>query len=54
MNPLNPIVNTRSVSDDPEKAICLLSEQIKGLQDNSIAATIKIFREMGLIIVISI
>mgnify|MGYP002597191367 FL=1 len=28
VNPLNPIVNTRSVSDDPEKAICLLSEQI--------------------------
>lgn len=43
MNPLNPIVNTRSVSDNPEKAVCLLSEQIKGLQDNSVAATIKHF-----------
>lgn len=43
LNPLNPIVNTRSISDDPEKAICLLSKQIKGLQDNHIAATIKHF-----------
>ena len=43
INPLNPIVNTRSISDDPEKAIRLLSQQIKGLQDNDIAATIKHF-----------
>lgn len=43
INPLNPIVNTRSISDDPDKAIRLLSQQIKGLQDNDIAATIKHF-----------
>ena len=43
INPLNPIVNTRSISDDPDKAIRLLSQQINGLQDNGIAATIKHF-----------
>jgi len=43
LNPLNPIVNTRGVSDDPDKAIRLLSRQIKGLQENGVAATIKHF-----------
>lgn len=43
INPLNPIVNTRGISDDPQKAIRLLSKQIEGLQDNQIAATIKHF-----------
>lgn len=43
LNPLNPIANTRSISDDPDKAIRLLSRQIKGLQDNGVAATIKHF-----------
>ncbi len=43
MNPFNPITNVRSVSDDPEIAIRLLSQQIRGLQDNGVAATIKHF-----------
>lgn len=43
LNPLNPIANTRSISDDPDKAIRLLSRQIKGLQANGVAATIKHF-----------
>lgn len=43
INPFNPVTNTRSISDDPDKAIRLLSEQIKGLQDNGVAATIKHF-----------
>lgn len=43
INPLNPIVNTRGISDNPQKAVELLSEQIRGLQDNDIAATIKHF-----------
>ena len=43
INPLNPIVNNRGISDDPDKAIKLLNEQIKGLQDNGVAATIKHF-----------
>jgi beta-N-acetylhexosaminidase len=42
-NPFNPIVNTRSVSDSPEKVIRLLKQQINGLQNNGVAATIKHF-----------
>ena len=48
INPLNPIVNTRGISDDPEKAIRLLSRQLKGLQDNGVAATIKHFPGDGM------
>ena len=43
LNPFNPITNTRSVSDDPDKVIRLLSQQIKGIQSNGVAATIKHF-----------
>jgi beta-N-acetylhexosaminidase len=43
LNPFNPIANVRSISDDPAKAIKLLSQQIKGLQHNGVAATIKHF-----------
>lgn len=43
LNPLNPIANVRSISDDPDKAIKLLSQQIRGLQQNGVAATIKHF-----------
>jgi beta-N-acetylhexosaminidase len=43
LNPFNPIVNTRSISDNPDKAIRLLKQQINGLQSNGVAATIKHF-----------
>jgi len=43
LNPFNPITNVRSISDDPDKAIRLLSSQIQGLQQNGVAATIKHF-----------
>lgn len=43
LNYLNPIVNVRSISSDPDKAIKLLSQQIKGLQQNGVVATIKHF-----------
>lgn len=43
LNSQNPITNVRSISDDPDKAIRLLSRQIRGLQDNGVAATIKHF-----------
>lgn len=43
LNPFNPITNTRSVSDDPDKVIRILSQQIRGLQSNGVAATIKHF-----------
>jgi beta-N-acetylhexosaminidase len=42
-NPFNPLINIRSISDDPSKAIRLLSQQIKGIQDLHVAATIKSF-----------
>lgn len=48
INPLNPIVNTRGISDDPDKAIKLLGQQIKGLQANGVAATIKHFPGDGM------
>lgn len=43
LNPLNPVTNVRSISDDPDKAIRLLSRQVAGLQENGVAATIKHF-----------
>ena len=43
LNPFNPITNIRSISDDPDQAIRLLSQQIRGLQSNGVAATIKHF-----------
>jgi beta-N-acetylhexosaminidase len=42
-NPLNPVTNVRSISDDPDTAIQLLARQIAGLQENGVAATIKHF-----------
>ena len=43
LNPINPITNHRSVSDDPEKVVQLASQIIKGMQDHGLAATIKHF-----------
>ena len=43
LNPLNPIVNVRGISDDPDKALKLLTQQVKGLQDFGVAATVKHF-----------
>jgi beta-N-acetylhexosaminidase len=42
-NPFNPLINIRSISDDPDKAVRLLSQQIRGIQDLHVAATIKSF-----------
>jgi beta-N-acetylhexosaminidase len=43
INPFNPITNIRSVTDNPETAINILTQVINGLQDNGVAATIKHF-----------
>ena len=43
INRFNPVTNIRSISDDPHKAIQLLSQQIDGIQSEGIAATIKHF-----------
>ena len=48
INPFNPITNIRSISDNPEKAIRLLSQQIKGIQSRGVAATIKHFPGDGM------
>ena len=43
INPFNPLVNTRSVSDDPDLALRLLSAQIGGIQEEGVAACAKHF-----------
>ena len=43
LNRLNPVTNTRAVSDDPDRVIRLLKAQIAGLQEQGVAATIKHF-----------
>ncbi|MBN2104637.1 glycoside hydrolase family 3 protein [bacterium] len=43
LNPLHPLVNERAVSDDPEIAIPLLKNQLAGLQEHGIIATLKHF-----------
>ncbi len=43
MNPLNSLVTTRSISDDPGLAIKMLKQQIKAMHQLGVAATIKHF-----------
>ena len=43
INPRNPLINVRGISDDPELAIRLLSQVIKGMQDGGIGACAKHF-----------
>lgn len=43
LNPQNPVICTRGISDDPGKAVRLLYRQVAGLQDNGLAATAKHF-----------
>lgn len=47
-NPLNPIVNIRGISDNPETTINLLTTLIKGMQENNLASTLKHFPGDGL------
>jgi len=42
-NFLNPVVNTRSLSDDPERVVRMLSHQIQAMQDKGLISTIKHF-----------
>jgi beta-N-acetylhexosaminidase len=42
-NFLSPVVNTRSLSDDPDRVIALASRQIKAMQGNGLISTIKHF-----------
>jgi beta-N-acetylhexosaminidase len=43
LNPINPMTNHRSVSDDPEMVVRLVSQVIKGMQEHGVAATLKHF-----------
>jgi len=47
INPANPIINTRSFSDNPALAIAMSNAVIEGLQSNGIAATAKHFPGHG-------
>jgi len=47
-NFLNPVVNTRSLSDDPERVIRLVGPQIKAMQGAGLIATIKHFPGDGM------
>lgn len=48
MNRRNPLVNIRSISDDPDLAIRLLKQVIRGMQDNGLAACAKHFPGDGI------
>ena len=48
LNPRNPLVNVRSISDNPDLASRLLVQVIKGMQDNGLAACAKHFPGDGL------
>lgn len=43
LNFLNPVVNTRSISDDPDRALRLLSAQVQAMQAQGLITTIKHF-----------
>jgi len=47
-NFLNPVTNTRSLSDDPDRAVRLLASQMKAMQEAGLIATIKHFPGDGL------
>lgn len=48
LNPRNPLVNVRGLTDDPELAIKLLPQVVKGMQDYGLAACAKHFPGDGL------
>lgn len=43
INPRNPLVNVRSISDKPELAVKLLKQIVRGMQENGLAACAKHF-----------
>lgn len=43
LNPDNPIVNTRSYGDDPDRVIAIASAFVRGAQSQGMAATVKHF-----------
>jgi beta-N-acetylhexosaminidase len=43
LNPMDPLISTRAIGDDPERAVRLLTRQIAGIQENGAAACAKTF-----------
>ena len=43
LNPMDPLIGTRAISSDSERAVRLLTRQIAGIQENGAAATAKTF-----------
>lgn len=48
LNFRNPLVNVRALGDDPEMAVRLLTQVVRGMQDNGLAACAKHFPGDGL------
>lgn len=48
INKRNPLINVRGIGDDPELAVRLLKQVIRGMQDNGLAACAKHFPGDGL------
>ena len=48
INPRNPLVNVRGIGDDPDHAIRLLKQVIRGMQENGLAACAKHYPGDGL------
>src|ERR1700752_1333549 len=46
-NPLNPVINIRSFSEDPKAVAKLVGAYVRGLQDNGMLATLKHFPGHG-------
>jgi beta-N-acetylhexosaminidase len=43
VNPINPITNHRAVSDNPDLVARMVSQVVKGMQENGVAGTLKHF-----------
>lgn len=48
LNPRNPLINVRGIGDNPEHAIRLLKQVVRGMQENGLAACAKHFPGDGL------
>ncbi len=48
INKRNPLVNVRAIGDEPDHAIRLLKQIVKGMQDNGLAACVKHFPGDGI------
>ena len=47
INPLNPIINTRSFGEDPQQVAAMVAEFVRGVQEEKVMATVKHFPGHG-------